>query len=173
MSRQIITRERFEESIELYFLWKHLNDRIKEHYPRGVNLHEAITEPICCYVNGFLLSLGEGSEDAIIPATEELVQIKATSNFDSDLTSFGPNSNFDYLHFVRLNQKEDKMYLYNIPIENLKTTKVNANETYEEQQNQGRRPRFSIIDKYINAYKIEYYASVDLHTKEISMHDID
>ena len=59
------------------------------------------------------------------------------------------------------------MYLYDIPVENLKKVKVNSKETYEEQQLQGRRPRFSIIDKYINVYNIEPYAIVDLNTEEI------
>lgn len=163
-----ITEDRFKKVIDLYFNWKKLNAGIKEDYTRGVNLPEAITEPICCYVNNFYLSLGEGSEDAIVPNTKELVQIKATSNFNQDLTSFGPQSKFNILHFVRLNQKEDKMYLYNIPIENLKKVKVNATETYEEQQLQGRRPRFSIIDKYINVYNIQPYAIVDLNEKSIN-----
>lgn len=163
-----ITEERFKKVIKLYFNWKELNAGIKEDYTRGVNLPEAITEPICCYVNGYLLSLGEGSEDAVIPETGQLVQIKATSNFNSDLTSFGPQSKFSILHFVRLNQQEDKMYLYDIPVGDLKKVKVNANETYEEQQAQGRRPRFSIIDKYIKAYNIEPYAIVDLKTEEIT-----
>ena len=162
-----ITKDRFKKVIKLYFNWKQLNAGIKEDYTRGVNLPEAITEPICCYVNGFYLSLGEGSEDAVVPQTQELVQIKATSNFNRDLTSFGPQSKFSILHFVRLNQDEDKMYLYDIPVENLKKVKVNSKETYEEQQLQGRRPRFSIIDKYINVYNIEPYAIVDLNTEEI------
>ena len=162
-----ITEERFKKVISLYFNWKALNTGIKEDYSRGVNLPEAITEPICCYVNNFNLSLGEGSEDAVVPETGELVQIKATSNFNSDLTSFGPNSKFNLLHFVRLNQAEDKMYLYDIPVADLKKVKVNKTETYEEQQAQLRRPRFSIIDKYIKPYKIEAYAVVDLKTLEI------
>lgn len=167
MPRERITEERFEKVIELYFMWKNLNLGIKENYTRGVNLPEAITEPICCYVNNFFLSTGEGSEDAVIPQTGDLVQIKATSNFNSDLTSFGPRSNFRYLHFVRLNQDEDRMYLYDIPVENLRQVRVNCSETFEDQQLQNRRPRFSIIDKYINPYGIQPYAVVDLRTRQI------
>lgn len=162
-----ITEERFKKVIKLYFNWKALNSGIKEDYTRGVNLPEAITEPICCFVNGFNLSLGEGSEDAIVPETGQQVQIKASSNFDRDLTSFGPQSRFDLLHFVRLNQLEDKMYLYDIPIDDLKKVKVNSFETYEDQQAQGRRPRFSIIEKYIKAHDIKAYAIVDLRTEKI------
>lgn len=167
MSLKKISKSRYDKVINLYFDWKNLNSGIKEDYSRGVNLPEAITEPICCYVNDFYLSLGEGSEDAIVPTTGEKVQIKASSNFNSDLTSFGPQSEFDYLHFVRLNQIEDRMYLYNIPTDDLDDIYVNSYETFGEQQAQGRRPRFSIIEKYINKDDIDPYAIVDLKTKEI------
>lgn len=178
-----ITKERFDKVIDLYFMWKKLNSMIKEDYSRGINLPEAITEPICCYANNFQLSIPtteearrkkkadkdeqSGSEDAINPDTGALIQIKATSNWDSDLTSFGPKSHFDELHFVRLNQEEDKMYLYNIPIDNLKSVKVNKTTTFEECQASGKRPRFSIIDKYINIYDLHPYGYVDLSEKEV------
>ena len=167
MSLHKISQEHFNRVCDLYFIWKMLNSGIKENYTRGVNLPEAITEPICCYVNEFLLSLGEGSEDAVDPKNNNEIQIKATSNWNRDLTSFGPKSQFTELHFVRLNQSEDKMYLYNIPIINLKNVMVNANETFEQQQNNNRRPRFSIIDKYIKPFDIHPYAVVDLTKKVI------
>lgn len=162
-----ITKERYDEIRKIYFLWKELNSKIKETYTRGVNLHEAITETVCCYVNGFHLSIGSGSEDALNPSTQELIQIKGTSNWNSDLTSFGPNSIFDHLHFVRLNQDEDKMYLYDIPTETLNNIMVNRNDTFKDFQNQGKRPRFSIINKYIKKYDIKEYAIVNLITGEI------
>lgn len=181
MALYVITEQRFERVIELYFMWKELNSMIKEDYSRGINLPEALTEPICCYANGFKLSIPtkdekksknnkqSGSEDAVDPKTGELIQIKATSNWDSDLTSFGPKSHFDALHFVRLNQEEDKMYLYNIPINNLKNVMVNKDTTFEECQATGKRPRFSIIDKYINVYNLEPYGYVDLIKKEVKI----
>lgn len=167
MALQEITESRYKKVRRLYFAWKDLNAGIKEDYTRGINLPEAITEPICCYVNGFLLSTGEGSEDAVIPKTGELVQIKASSNFDRDLTSFGPKSSFKYLHFVRLNQEEDKMYLYDIPTKELKNLMVNSDTTFGEQQAKNRRPRFSIINMYIKKYDIKPYAVVDLDTGDI------
>lgn len=162
-----ITEERYKKVIGLYFNWKALNAGIKEDFPRGINLPEAITEPICCYVNGFMHSIGEGSEDAVNTRTNAKVQIKATSNFWSDLTSFGPQSEFDELHFVRLDQESDKMYLYYIPVDELANVQVNAGETFADQQGQGRRPRFSIINKYILPDNIKEYAIVDLNTGEI------
>lgn len=165
--REVITQARFERVIDLYFKWKDLNEGIKKEYPRGINLPEGITEPICCYVNGFELSTGGGSEDAVKLGTEELVQIKASSNFNSDLTSFGPKSKFDIVHFLRLNQDEDKIYLYDIPVEYINNMAVNSSETYEEQKKNKRRPRFSIINKIINPQNISHYAIVDLKNKEV------
>ena len=177
-----ISQERFEKVIDLYFLWKELNSKIKEDYSRGINLPEALTEPICCYINNFLLSIPTkkdsknaeqaGSEDALDPHTNEKIQIKATSNWNSDLTSFGPKSHFDALHFVRLNQADDKMYLYNIPVDNLKSVMVNKSTTFSESQQTGKRPRFSIIQKYINVYNLEPYAYLDLMTKQVYKLDL-
>lgn len=152
----------FLQTVSLYWEWKKLNTSIKQYYSRGINLHEMLSEFICCYANGFLSSLGGGSEDALNPETEELIQVKGTSNWDDDLTSFGPDSKFDCLHFVRLNQDEDRMYLYNIPTDELDNVNVNKNNTVKDFKMAGKRPRFSIIKKYIIPYKLKPYAVVDL-----------
>lgn len=163
MATRIIDEDLFLETVSLYWKWKELNTSIKQFYSRGVNLHEMITEFICCYANGFLSSLGGGSEDAINQETGELIQVKGTSNWNSDLTSFGPESKFDCLHFVRLKQDENKMYLYDIPVDKLDDVMVNRNESVRDFKNAGKRPRFSIIEKYIIPNKLEPYAFVDLN----------
>lgn len=152
---------------EIYPTWKKLNKKTKSIYPRGVNLHESISEYIVCYVNDYFHSTGSGSEDAI-DSSRQKIQIKATSNFDRDLTSFGPTSEFEVLEFARLDQEEDKMYLYKIPIEDLYDVYVNANETFADQQARGVRPRFSIITKYLDDENIAPYVIVDMVTGEYS-----
>lgn len=161
-----VTEEEFDEAIRLYFLWKELDTSIKSFFSRGVNLHEAITERIVCYVNGYLHSLGAGSEDAF---TEDgyQVQIKATSNFNVDLTSFGPKSEFDILHFVRLDRENDIMHLYDISIEELDHIPMNANETFKDQQDANRRPRFSVISRFLQKEDVQPYAKVYLQTSKI------
>ena len=63
----------------------------------------------CVSVRGnFSLATGEGSYDAI-NSKGETIQIKTTSNFDRDLTTFGPKSKFDKLHFVRFDIKKDEV----------------------------------------------------------------
>lgn len=163
-----ISFEKYKEIISLYSNWKNLNKSIKNEYSRGINFHEVFSEFIVCYVNDYYHSLGSGSEDAYTNDKKFKVQIKGSSNFDSDLTSFGPTSEFDILEFARLNQENDKLYLYKIPIDDLYDIKVNSNETFKEQQQNGRRPRFSIIEKYIKKYNLRHYAIVDMITGSIS-----
>lgn len=158
----------FNKAVDLYWKWKELNFELKEFYTRGVNLHEGITEIICCYANDFELSIGGGSEDAINPQTKDLIQVKGSSNWNSDLTSFGPDSQFDKLHFVRLDASEDKMYLYDIPVDDLDDIMVNKNESVLDFKEAGKRPRFSIIEKCIEADEIEAYAVVDLNEREVN-----
>lgn len=162
----MITDQDFKFALENYRVWKDFDTRMRKVASRGVNFHEGISEPIVCYVNGFTHSVGQGSEDAWTSDNKQ-VQIKGSSNFDSDLTSFGPTSEFDYLHFARLNKDEDILYLYDIPLEDLYNTKVNATQTMKMQQDQGRRPRFSIIQKYIKEKNLTPYAKVDLTTGSI------
>ncbi|WP_245579598.1 hypothetical protein [Mycoplasma leonicaptivi] len=109
----------------MYFKWKELNNLIKKYYTRGVNLHEAITEHLACLINDYKISTkDDGSEDAFTKDNKK-VQIKATSNYDTDLTSFGPKSEFDILEFFRLDNDSDKFFCYRVPIENLNEIMVN------------------------------------------------
>lgn len=165
-----ISKKEYNKIIELYPLWKALNSEIKALYTRGVNFHEIFSEFIVCYVNDYYHSTGAGSEDAF--TNDELkVQIKGTSNFNSDLTSFGPRSQFHILEFARLNQDEDTLYLYRIPIDFLYDVPVNRSQTFKEQQAENRRPRFSIIKYYIERYLIKPYAIVNMKTGSIQYLD--
>lgn len=157
-----------DKVFKMYFLWKELNILIKENYTRGVNLHEAITENLCCIINGYILHAAEGGSEDAITSTGLKVQIKGTSNFNDDLTSFGPNSKFDILEFLRLDQINDIFYCYRIPLEDLKNIYVNKNETFFDMQKSGKRPRFSIIRKIINKKNYDYYARIDMKTGEVN-----
>lgn len=152
--------------LDAYKTWKEFDAIMREYSSRGVNLHEGISETIVCYVNDFYHSVGKGSEDAVTN-DGKLVQVKATSNFNDDLTSFGPTSKFDLLHFARLDKVDDKLYLYDIPIEELYEVPVNENEKFRDKQLKGQRPRFSIIKKYLSEDKERPYAIVDLITGNI------
>jgi len=93
------------------------------------------------------------------------IQLKASS-ISNDLTSFGPNSIWDRIFFIDFYKegKWDKSFdIYELNTIDIKNFPVNKNQTLQEQQIQGRRPRFKIKkdlisnDKYISkeTYKIE------------------
>ena len=163
---QKINKKIYDEAISLYPIWKKLNKNIKRLHSRGVNFHEIFSEFIVCYVNDYYHSINDSSADALTNNMEK-VQIKGTSNYNYDLTSFGPNSQFEILEFARLNQNNDKLYLYRIPIDNLYNINVNNKQTFKQQQESGRRPRFSIISNYIDKYKYKPYATVNMKNGNI------
>lgn len=159
-----ITKEEYNRILQAYKLWKNFDELMRDVSSRGVNLHEGISEVVVCYVNDYYHSIGKGSEDALTN-TKLKVQVKATSNFETDLTSFGPKSEFDILHFARLNRETDELYLYDIPLDTLYDVKVSKNKTFKDKQNSGQRPRFSIIDKYLKESKP--YAIVNMINGDI------
>ncbi|MGE6553222.1 Bsp6I family type II restriction endonuclease [Bacillus mycoides] len=163
-----IDKSRFEDAIKAYFLWKELNALIKNSHNRGINFPETISETLLCAAMGFELNKGTGG-DARDPKTQKIIEAKATSNWDRDTTSFSPSENFDVLYFLRLNQRDDELYIYDTGIDsdNLKFIQVNKTQTLGDQQSQGRRPRFSVIKFIVEANNIKPVAKVELRTKKI------
>ncbi len=89
--------------------------------------------------------------------TNKAQQIKACS-IDNDLTSFGPKSKWDDLYFVDFyndGKVDGKFDVYLIPNKYIKNQSLNKNETFTDQQEQKRRPRFGIKKEIITKYKIK------------------
>ncbi|MBD1373576.1 Bsp6I family type II restriction endonuclease [Hazenella sp. IB182357] len=164
-----IDKSRFQDAIKAYFLWKELNSIIKNSHNRGINFPETISETLLCYAMDFELNRGTAG-DARESKTHRIIEAKATSNWDRDTTSFSPNENFDLLYFLRLNQRDDELFIYNTGInsEDLKGIKVNKKQTLGDQQEQGRRPRFSVIKFIIVPNGINPQGKIDLRTKKIT-----
>tara|TARA_Y100000310_G_scaffold336096_1_gene419771 strand:+ start:441 stop:989 length:549 start_codon:yes stop_codon:yes gene_type:complete len=138
---------------KLYRDWKKLNDRLKKIGTRGINLPETISENAFCLffpncVRTMGLKKGKCSFDCIDVKTGLRIQIKASS-VGSDLTSFGPRSEWDQLFFLDFSKGDGSFRVYHIKPEWIYKHKVNKNQTFEDQQKQGKRPRFSIIDNII------------------------
>ena len=64
---------------------------------------DAISEPMGCYCLDLMWNRGAEVGDATNPRTKEKVEMKATSRFEGDLSSFGPDCSFDDLVFLRFN----------------------------------------------------------------------
>jgi hypothetical protein len=165
-----IDKSRFKDALKAYWLWKELNAIIKNSHNRGVNFPETISETLLCYALGFELNRGSGG-DARNPDSNEVCEVKATSNWKKDTSSFSPSESFDSLYFVRLNQREDHIYIYDLKLnsEDLKEIHVSKKQTVGDQQAQKRRPRFSIIQKIIEPQNLSPIAYIDLRKEKIKI----
>ena len=145
-----IDAARINDVCDSYFKWKDLNNSLKNYVSRGINFPETISEPMGCYALGLLWNKGSGGDAQ--DSNGRKIEMKATSNFDSDLTSFGPTCIFDDLVFLRLDSSTNKLYIYDIGIdsEELKKLPANKTETVGDQQAQKRRPHISVINTLIN-----------------------
>jgi len=146
---------------QLYFEWKKLSNGIKNISTRGVNIPEAITEnAFCLFFNDCVRIVKQKGEkcafDCINIKTGEKIQIKAASIYP-DATSFSPNSDYDKVYFLDFSKGDGSFEVYDIPLNLIKKTIVNRekNETFEDQQKQGRRPRFSITNSIIVPKKLK------------------
>ncbi len=143
----------------LYSDWKKLNDRLKVISTRGINIPEAISEnafalffPDCFRV--VKLKGMKCSFDCINIKTGSRIQIKAAS-IGSDLTSFGPKSEWDELFFLDFSKGNGSFKVYKIKQNWIYKHKVNRNQTFGQMQAQGKRPRFSITKNIIKPRKLK------------------
>jgi hypothetical protein len=146
----------------LYSRWKSLNDDLKAISTRGINLPETISENAFClfgkdYVRVVSLKKGKCSYDVLNTKTGSRIQIKATS-IDSDLTSFGPRSEWDELYFLDFSAGDGSFKVYKIEADWIYKYQVNKNQTFAQQQAEKRRPRFSIIEGIIKPRKLKTIA---------------
>ena len=143
----------------LYSRCKSLNDDLKAISTRGINLPETISENAFClfgkdYVRVVSLKKGKCSYDVLNTKTGSRIQIKATS-IDSDLTSFGPRSEWDELYFLDFSAGDGSFKVYKIEADWIYKYQVNKNQTFAQQQAEKRRPRFSIIEGIIKPRKLK------------------
>lgn len=157
----------------VYKNWRTLCDCLGLLNARSVNLPEGLSESAFCMaknmwritasINGANSSFD--CYDFNAKRNENRVQVKACSVLP-DLTSFGPNSEWDRIFFVdfyREGNWDGTFDVYEIDTEEINNYPVNANQTLMDQKREGRRPRFSIYsglilqNKYISkeTYRIE------------------
>lgn len=166
---------RIKEVIRIYFHWKTLDTEIKTlSSSRGINFPSEISEYMTCYVLGYYINKSSGGDaiDLTNPEKHRIIEIKGSSaEKQSAPNSFSPNENYDELIFSRLDKDNDilKIYCTGMSSEDIKKIKVNKNETVEDQQKQGRRPRFSIMDKLIEPNDLKPNYIFHIIEKEIEV----
>ena len=97
------------------------------------------------------------SFDTFNTKTKKAEHIKATS-IDKDLTSFGPNSQWDDLYFLDFynNGKLDGTFnVYKVPTKLVQKVEVKKGVSFLDRQKEGKRPRFSITKIFIEKSKIK------------------
>ena len=161
-----IDEARFIEACRLYSMWLKLFNAIKSQTSRGINMPDIISEQMVCYALNLKWNKGRGGD-----ASDEngaLIEIKATSNYDSDLTSFSPQTHFDRLIFFRLNQENDTADIYDLGLtgDTIGNLKANKTQSVSMQQRQGRRPHISLIE-YIKENNIQKLCTIDIMAHEI------
>lgn len=157
---------RIRKTIDIYFHWKQLDAELRTLSTRGLNFPSEISENLACYACHYLLNKGAGG-DAYDPKRDFIIEMKASSS--SGPSSFSPSEHFDELVFIKLNKNEDAIYIYNTGINStqLKTIKVNANETVADKQAKGQRPRFNIETAIIEPNGLKPNLKFDIRNKEI------
>ena len=148
---------RIDETCNAYFKWKDLNTYISNNSHRGINMPDAISEPMGCYCLGYLWNRGKEVGDATDPKDGRKIEFKATSRFEGDLSSFGPKSEFDDLVFLRFNTSDNLLFIYDLKInsEEFGEYPANKKETIQDQKEQGRRPHVSLQQLFVDAKNLQ------------------
>jgi hypothetical protein len=146
---------------EIYEQWVDLSNKLQTWGGRRINIPELLSEAVYCInygagrMNGGIAGANT-SFDCYDVKTSKRIQVKACS-VEEDLTSFGPKSVWDEIHFIHFypNKKYDGTYnIYKIPNNLIYDHKVNKDQTMSEQQQDKRRPRFSIMKEIIKVQKL-------------------
>ena len=145
-----IDEPRIQETCDAYFKWKDLNTYVKSLVSRGINMPDAISEPMGCYCLNLLWNKATGG-DAYSQDGKRKYEFKATSNYDYDLSSFGPKCDFDDLVFLRFNLDSNMLYVYDTGVNSneLKEIPVSRIATVGDYQDAGKRPHIRIIESII------------------------
>lgn len=157
----------FELLKEIFRKWTNINTDLKSLGGRNLNVPDVFSEALyCIFFNAVRTNGTAHSYDAVDKKTGEGIQIKSAS-IPNDCTSFGPTSTWDrliYADFAPTGKVDGKVWFYEIDSSDVYGMVLNAKkgETFADQQHQGRRPRFSIKKKIINAQGLKPIKQIDL-----------
>lgn len=156
---------------KIYKDWKNLSDNLKTISGRGINIPEGLSEGAFCIEMNCIKPIKfkklkgiNTSFDVYDESTFERIQVKACSVIP-DLTSFGPKSIWDkiyFLDFYRNGAWDGKFDIYLIPNNLVYSQQINATQTFSQVQSSGKRPRFSIMEKIIQAHSLTPIKTGDL-----------
>ena len=170
----LITGDAFDENDlkelkNIFKKWLDINSDLKALKGRNLNVPDVFSEALFCIVFDAVRTndtKGAHSYDCVIKSTGEGVQVKSAS-IPNDCTSFGPTSTWDLLYYVDFAPNgyvDDKVSFYQIDSDDIYSLILNQkkNETFADQQAQGRRPRFSIQSRIIKEKNLKPVREINL-----------
>ena len=171
VERVKIDNARIINACRAYSKWKELNYIVQQESTRGINMPDVISEIMGCWCYDFLWNRGDEPGDAYDPETDRKIEFKATSRFEGDLSSFGPETTFDNLMFLRFDTSRDLLYIYDLHINSTEFEAYPANKTQTigEQKRQKRRPHVSLLDLFVTPKALEPDVVFDIVAREITI----
>lgn len=151
----------------IFLKWININVDLKSLGGRSMNVPDVLSEALyCVFFNAVRTNGTASSYDAVDKKTGEGLQIKSAS-ISVDCSSFGPTSTWDkliFIDFAPYGSIDGNVCFYEIESSNIYGIILNEakGETFLEQQNQGRRPRFSIKREIINAKGLDPIKKINL-----------
>lgn len=159
----------FKKLKEIFKKWLDMNKDLKSLKGRGLNVPDVFSESLFCIAFNAVRTNddpGAHSYDCVMKDTGEGVQVKSAS-IPNDCTSFGPTSNWDLLYYADFAPNgyiDGNVDFYKIDSDDVYGLVLNKkkNETFADQQAQGRRPRFSIQSQIIKKKGLKPEKSISL-----------
>lgn len=162
-----IDEPRIQQSCDAYFKWKDLNTYVRSLVSRGINMPDAISEPMGCYCLDLLWNKSSGGDAKSKDGKK--IEFKATSNYDYDLSSFGPKCDFDDLVFLRFDLDLNMLFVYDTKIDSteIKNIPVSKKSTFGDYQKAGKRPHIRIIESIIEKRNLKPTVVFDIRRGKI------
>lgn len=162
-----IDEPRIQQTCDAYFKWKDLNTYVKSLVSRGINMPDAISEPMGCYCLNLLWNKSTGGDAKSLDGKK--IEFKATSNYAYDLSSFGPKCDFDDLVFLRFDLDLNTLFVYDTGVnsEQLKEISVSKTATVGDYQKAGKRPHIRIIESIIEKNNLQPTVIFDIRRGKI------
>lgn len=151
---------------EIFKDWQTINIKLKSLGGRNLNVPDVFSEALFCILFNAVRTNGDAySYDCVSLENNAGIQVKSCS-IDNDCTSFGPTSTWDELYFVDFAPNgivDGNVWFYKIDYD-IYSLVLNAKkkETFKMQQEQGRRPRFSIKSLLIKSNNLQPIKKINL-----------
>ena len=153
---------------ELYNSWKSYDKLLRKFKTRGSNIPEPLTEGLVCYLFGYKRTGGKTGDG--INREGKIMEAKSTS-IKNDCTSFSPKKPYwNRIYFLDFynSGSEGQFKIYDLSDIDFDNLNISKKQTFKNQREQGRRPRFSIRSEVINKNNIS--PKLDLSLKNIAKH---